>query len=148
MANLSELDKERCRFHLGVTDSVPDGDRIIFEDRLNHVTEKRIQYIKQTLDALDKSYDEILKLTSPVGQQLIAGDVNRSVTEFESAKKVTQRRYQHQRQMLCEALGVIDFRMGGNANQWRVVNSVVVPHLSDHDGTSIAARLYMQRNFS
>ena len=141
MANLSEGDTERIYFHLGVTDSVPDGDRIIFDDRLNNVSARRVVYVKELLDALDRSHGELLTLTTTSSQQLIAGDVNRSVTEFEANKRIASGRYLTQRRLLCEALGVIDFRAGGPAHHWRVSNSVMVPRISSRDGTSAAARL-------
>jgi hypothetical protein len=142
MANLSEGDTERIYFHLGVTDSIPDGDRIVFDDRLNNVSAKRVSYVKELLDALDKSHGELLALTTTSSQQLIAGDVNRSVTEFEASKRIANGRYAYQRRLLCEALGVIDFRAGGAAANWRVSNSVMVPRISSRDGTSVAARMF------
>jgi hypothetical protein len=142
MANLSDLDKERCYFHMGVTDSVPDGDRWIFDDRLANVSAARVSYVRQILDALDRSHEELLTLTTTTAQQLIAGDVNRSVSEFEANKRVAQGRYRTQRALLAEALGVIDFRAGGPAAQWRVSNSAIITRISSRDGTSVAHRLY------
>lgn len=147
MANLTQTDIERVYFHLGVTDSIPDGDRVIFDDRMANLSARRISYVKEILDALDKSHAEILLLTSPVSQQLIAGDVNRSVTEFEANKRITNKRYKQQRDLLAEALGVIDFRSGGLGHNWRVSNSSLIPRISSRDGTSVAARLSLSTEF-
>lgn len=142
MATLTEAQKEEVRFHLAVTDATPDGDVIIFNDRIAQpISEARARRIRQTLDSCDRSYRAILELTSATSQQLVTGDVTRNITEFDANRKITRQRYLTQCDLLAEALGVPNWRNPDSPFYWRIAESGVINRISRHDGTSVPGRI-------
>ena len=148
MANLTEAQKEEIRFHLALTDAVPDGDQIIFNDRLAQpISEARLRRVRDALEACDRSYSALLELTTTTKQQLVTGDVVRQITDFEASRKVARARYVAQGNLLGESLGVPNYRDPSSPFLWRMGEGSVITRMSKPDGTSVAGRLYMHKNY-
>jgi len=142
VAKLTEAQKEEVRFHLALTDSVPDGDAIIFNDRISQpISEATMRRVRQTLEACDRSYEAMLELTTARKQQLVTGDVIRNITDFEADRSGARRRYLLQCDLLAECLGVPNWRNPDSPFYWRIAESGVIARISKHDGTSVPGRL-------
>lgn len=83
MSALSELDKSRCRFHLGYGAGVPAGDRARLEEAMNLLQDDHeLKRIKEILSRCDRAFEatELLGDTSRFdSKELYTGDINRSV---------------------------------------------------------------------
>lgn len=142
MAKLTQQQQDGVRFHLALTDAVPDGDAIIFNDRIAQpISEYVLRQVRKTLEACDESYEAMLELTTATKQQLVTGDVIRNITDFQSSRDVARKRYVMQCDLLAECLGVPNWRNESSSFYWRIAESGVIARMSKHDGTSVPARL-------
>ncbi|ABA24671.1 hypothetical protein Ava_D0006 [Trichormus variabilis ATCC 29413] len=89
MPALSELDKSRCRFHLGYGAGVPAGDRARLEEAMNLLQDDyEVQRIQQILERCDRAFEasELLGDSSRFNtKELYTGDINRAILR-ESAR--------------------------------------------------------------
>lgn len=89
MPSLSEIDKSRCRFHLGYGAGIPAGDRARLEEAMNLLQDNyEEERILQQLDRCDRAFEatELLGDTSRFDvRELYSGDINRSILR-ESAR--------------------------------------------------------------
>lgn len=82
MPALSDLDKSRCRFHLGYGAGTPAGDRARLEEGMNGLQDNyEVDRVKEMLDRCDNAF----KLTEQgvegrfETKELYVGDINRSI---------------------------------------------------------------------
>jgi len=83
MPALSDVDKSRCRFHLGIGAGVPAGDRARLEEAMNLLQDEyEVQRVRVLLDRCDRAF-AATELLGDGGRfdsrELYAGDVNRSI---------------------------------------------------------------------
>jgi hypothetical protein len=144
MSSLTADNQERIRFHLSITEAIYDGDRAIVDYRLSlNYSELVVSYVRSALESCDRAWEAILELTSVYKQQLVTGDVNRSITDFEASRKVARKRYEAITNELAAKLGLPNYTDPGSPFLWRLGDSAYINRISNPDGTSVGARIYL-----
>lgn len=148
MATLSTADKERIYWHCALNDAVYDGDRIIVAQRVAAPwSEFAVSKIRAILDACDLAEKALLELTTVSKQQLVSGDVNRSIVDFEANRRIAQGRYIAQCDLLAQGLGIPNYRRLDGPVTMRGRDSTYVTRIATPDGTSVGARLYLSDHY-
>lgn len=155
MVALSELDKSRCRRHLGfgAYAGIPAGDVARLEEAMNTVLDDyQANYIKLLLNRCDAAFDktELGEGDDFTQKELYVGDLNRSRTQTNpmEARRVWWQNYLAETDKLAHELWV--------PNYWQEINLryrfardggsfiKVIPGVAD---TSVGTRIYMALNY-
>jgi hypothetical protein len=149
MATLSTADQERVRFHCCINEAIYDGDRLIVSERIGlNYSELFLAKVRDNLDACDEAYKALLELTTVAKQQLVSGDVNRSIVDFEANRKVSRKRYEALCDLVAESLGIPSYRSPSAPFKWRSSDSTYLTRIATPDGTSVGARLHLADNYA
>ena len=144
MSSLTDTQQEKILFHLSITPAIYDGDRLIIDYRLNLLySEEILRYVRTAIESCDRAWFAILELTTVSKQQLVTGDVNRSITDFEASRKVARRRYEMITDELAGKLGLPNYNNPRSPFLWRLGDSAYINRISRPDGTSVGARIYL-----
>lgn len=115
MTALTPTDKMRARFHLAYSDAVPDGDRALLEDRMDHLDSPVwAGQIRARLDRCDRTLRETESDAQDTGlasRRVILGDVNRTDVEYRSlSQRDRDKAYLAETSGLALELGVPNYR--------------------------------------
>jgi hypothetical protein len=155
MPTLSELDKSRCRFHLGFGAGVPAGDRARLEEAMNLLQDDyEVRRCQEILQRCDRAFEatEILGDSSRFDtKELYAGDINRTILR-ESARdsRTWWENYLKETDLLAaHPLWVPNYRREENL-RYRFARTgaefiMAVPGPAD---TCISDRLFFSSNFA
>ena len=120
MPKLNPNDKERARFHLGLSCivNIDVGDVIRFEQAITEIpSDYIVRKIRELLDRCDKTYENLDMVTNEGRSvsELITGDINRSVirTEYREQQRIWWAEYQKVTDRLASMLGCANYNHEG-----------------------------------
>lgn len=114
---LGQLDRERCKRHLGYVnyEGIDEGDWRRLEEAMDSIpSDYIVGYIKDLLDRLDDTWDNVNLVTSKgiSVAETYAGDINRTVIREDTKEKQAtwQREYDRLVEELATTLYVTNYR--------------------------------------
>lgn len=139
---LTPIQKERIRFHLGFNyETIDSYNLFLAEQRLGaSFTELSISLLKKNLDGLDITYEALTDTTSATREEIIVGDVNRTISNRDADPRILEKRYEAQCRLLSESIGIPCFRGQGISER---TESTIVSQVQRADGSSVGSRLLM-----
>lgn len=125
MPSLSEIDKSRCRYHLGYAspNSIPAGDIQRLEIQMRSLPDDyTVGRIRIHLDRCDRAFDATETGSGTFSQkQLVTGDINRTtVTSNNKDYRILWDNYQTECDRLAFALNVASYSDPRMAKEWFV----------------------------
>jgi hypothetical protein len=156
MVALSPLDKERARFHLGLssTANIDSGDIARFEDGVKQIPSDYIKTkIKELLDRLDKTYENLDLITNDGRSvsEIYAGDINRTVIRKEEREQqqIWWAEYMKLTDRLAQTLACANYNHEGmdRYKHSAFPTGVTVSTMPGAADTSIASRVVAKRIF-
>jgi hypothetical protein len=156
MVALSNLDKDRTRFHLGygaVGEGTPAGDVARLENAMNNIlSDHLMRRVKEQLDRCDRTFEETETDRQDSGidyRELITGDINRTVVRYKAERlRVRMENYNTETDRLADLLRVPNYNNPSSAS-WRfyVSDGAYIRSIPGPADTSIACRIELWKHY-
>jgi hypothetical protein len=152
MAILSDLNKSRCRWHLGYVAyaGIPEGDAAQLEDAMNNLPDDySVSQVEKLLDRCDRAWDltEIGSSTF-TSKELITGDINRSVIKTSNSDlKQWKENYLTETNELALVLWVPNYRLISDGREARETGEWIkrLPGIAD---SCVMTRIWVAENYA